>query len=334
MHERELGKIYVTGSDGFIGSHLVEKLINRGYDVTALCMYNSYGSFGWLESLVEKKLKNLKVVLGDIRDPYFLNESIKGHDTVFHLAALIAIPYSYAAPHSYFETNTLGTLNVMNACLNANISRFIHTSTSEVYGTAKFVPISENHPLQAQSPYSASKIAADMAVESFYRSMNLPSVILRPFNTFGPRQSMRAVIPTLISQILSGNKKISLGSLTPTRDFNYVLDTVNAFIAVAEAPNEKVLGGVFNTGTGKEVSIGDLVNLVIEIMNIEIIVIQEKERYRPEKSEVERLLSDPTHLKNATGWKAEYSLEDGLVKLIEWIKGQRSYLLRSDYYHT
>jgi NAD dependent epimerase/dehydratase len=333
MSKRQLGKIYVTGSDGFIGSHLVERLVNQGYEVTALCLYNSFGNYGWLEEISQKNLKNLKIILGDIRDPFFMKDSMKNHDTVFHLAALIGIPYSYVAPQSYFETNILGTLNVMEGCLQNNISRFIHTSTSEVYGSAIFTPITELHPLQGQSPYSASKIGADMAVESFYRSMQLPAVTLRPFNTFGPRQSMRAIIPTLISQILSNEFEIKLGNLSPTRDFNYVLDTVEAYIAIAEAGDEeKILGQVFNTGTGIEISIGDLVTLVSNLMNTELKIISETNRLRPANSEVERLISDSSKLRNATGWKPKYNLEEGLSHLIEWMKSQEKYLMKSKSY--
>ena len=332
MSMNYLGKIFITGADGFIGSHLTESLIEQGYEVTALCLYNSFGNFGWLNELAEKKPKNLKIILGDIRDPFFLKESIKGHDTVFHLAALIAIPYSYTAPQSYIETNINGTVNMMEACLNTKVKRFIHTSTSEVYGTAKFVPITEQHPLQGQSPYSASKISADMLVESYYRSFNLPTVTLRPFNTFGPRQSMRAIIPTIIAQALSGRNEIKLGNLNPTRDFNYVNDTVNAFLAVSSAPNDKVLGKTFNTGTGTETSILELVNLISDLTNTKLNIISESERYRPEKSEVERLLSDPSQLKEATGWSAQYTLAEGLIQFIDWIKTQDKYLQFSNIY--
>ncbi|APJ05176.1 GDP-mannose 4,6-dehydratase [Silvanigrella aquatica] len=334
MSKRELGKIFVTGSDGFIGSHLVETLIENGFEVTALCQYNSFGKYGWLDDFTHKKCPhNLKLILGDIRDPFFLKKMIKDHDTVFHLAALIAIPYSYVAPQSYFETNVLGTLNVMEACLDSSrVSRFIHTSTSEVYGTAQFVPITEKHPLQGQSPYSASKIGADMAVESYFRSMSLPAVILRPFNTYGPRQSMRAVIPTIISQILSGNSEIKLGNLTTTRDFNYVIDTVKAFIALAESSNDDILGQSFNTGTGQEISIEDIFKLISKMLDKKISIVTEEERKRPEKSEVERLLSDPTKLFQATGWKAKFSLEEGILQLIHWMKNRSDYLQENTRY--
>ncbi|WP_158999145.1 GDP-mannose 4,6-dehydratase [Pigmentibacter ruber] len=336
MSKRNLGKVFVTGSDGFIGSHLVETLVERGFEVTALCQYNSFGKYGWLDDYTQNKCPhNLNLILGDIRDPFYLKKMIKGHDTVFHLAALIAIPYSYVAPQSYFETNVLGTLNVMEACLNySNVSRFIHTSTSEVYGTAQFVPITEKHPLQGQSPYSASKIGADMAVESYYRSMSLPAVTLRPFNTYGPRQSMRAVIPTIISQVLSGNSEIKLGNLSATRDFNYVMDTVEAFIAVGENNNESILGQSFNTGTGQEISIQDICKLIAKITDKKFSIITENERIRPEKSEVERLLSDPSKLYQATGWKAKYSLEEGLIEVLNWMKNRKEYLLQKTIYYV
>ncbi|MBX9840035.1 GDP-mannose 4,6-dehydratase [Silvanigrella sp.] len=336
MSKRDLGKIFVTGSDGFIGSHLVENLVERGFEVTALCQYNSFGKYGWLDELTQKICpKNLNLILGDIRDPFHMKKIIKGHDTVFHLAALIAIPYSYVAPQSYFETNVLGTLNIMEACLDSGVvSRFIHTSTSEVYGSAQFVPITENHPLQGQSPYSASKIGADMAVESYFRSMSLPSVILRPFNTYGPRQSMRAVIPTIIAQVLSGKSEIKLGNLTATRDFNYVIDTVEAFIALAHCNNDSILGQSFNTGTGQEISIEDLAKLISKVTDKKFSIITEDERKRPEKSEVERLISDPTKLFQATGWKSKFSLEEGIFQLTHWMKNREEYLKENIRYYV
>ncbi len=334
MPTKELGKVYVTGADGFIGSHLVEKLVAENYDVTALCLYNSFGNFGWLNEISEKKPKNLKIILGDIRDPFFMKESIKGHDTVFHLAALIAIPHSYKAPKSYVETNINGTLNILEACLSAQVKRFIHTSTSEVYGSAQFVPITEQHPLQAQSPYSATKIAADMLVESYFKSFDLPSIILRPFNTYGPRQSMRAIIPTIVAQVLSGNKEIKVGNLSPIRDFNFVTDTVNAFLAVSLATDSKVLGKTFNTGTGSEASIHELFSLISKITDTDYKIISDHERIRPEKSEVEKLISDPSKLKDATGWCPKYSLLEGITEFIEWIRFQKRYLKLSDIYHT
>ncbi|WP_186647692.1 GDP-mannose 4,6-dehydratase [Fluviispira vulneris] len=335
MSNRELGRVFVTGADGFIGSHLVEELVERNFEVTALCYYNSFGNYGWLSDLIHKKKpRNLKAILGDIRDPFFMKKVLRDQNTVFHLAALIAIPYSYVAPYSYFETNLTGTLNILEACLDSPaVSRLIHTSTSEVYGTAKFIPINENHPLQGQSPYSASKIAADMAVESYFRSMSLPAVILRPFNTYGPRQSMRAIIPTIISQVLSGSTDIKLGSLKPTRDFNYVKDTVNAFLEIALA-NDDVLGKIFNTGTSTEISIGELVSKIEKIFEIKLNVVVENERFRPQMSEVERLISDPSKLKLATNWKPKFQLEEGLTKVIEWMKNQNYYLSSSNVYHV
>lgn len=317
---RALGKIYVTGGDGFIGSHLVEHLIALGYDVTALCIYNSMGRYGWLDHYRESgKPRNLNLILGDIRDAGFIDKTIAGHDTVFHLASLIAIPYSYVAPQSYFDTNVSGTMNVANACLRHNVGRLIHTSTSEVYGSAQRVPICERHPLVGQSPYSASKIAADMLVESFVRSFGLKASTLRPFNTFGPRQSMRAVIPTVISQVLSGIEAIELGALTPTRDFNYVSNTVEAFIKLAEA-NDEVIGLTYNAGSGREISIKDTVHLIAKICGRDVTVRSTNERMRPQNSEVERLLCDSTKLSLKTGWMPNISLENGLAKTIAWQK--------------
>ena len=319
MTRRKLGKILVTGADGFIGSHLTERLVERGFDVTALCIYNSDGRFGWLNDVAANKPDNLKFVLGDIRDPFQMNEITKGMDTVFHLAALIAIPYSYSAPQSYVETNVMGTLNLLQAVKSNGVSRMIHTSTSEVYGTAQMVPMSELHPLQGQSPYSATKISADMLAESYYRSFGVPVCTLRPFNTFGPRQSYRAVIPTVIGQVLAGAKEIKLGSLHPTRDFNFVTNTADAFIALAEA-NEGVHGEVFNAGSGREISVGALVDLIAQLSNRKVSVIQENERLRPDKSEVERLLADSQKLMTQTGWRPAISLEEGLVQTIAWHK--------------
>lgn len=330
---RNLGKIFVTGADGFIGSHLVETLISQQYEVTALCLYNSFGKYGWLEKISQQKLKNLNLILGDIRDSYFIKNVLKDHNTVFHLAALISIPYSYFAPRSYFETNILGTINLMEACLQNKVSRFIHTSTSEVYGTALYTPINEKHPLQGQSPYSASKIGADMAVESFYRSMDLPCVTLRPFNTYGPRQSLRAVIPTIISQAINHSSSIKLGNLNSTRDFNYVLDTVEAFIAVAKGKDDLVHGQVFNTGTGQEISIQNLVHLISRILNVEINIENDENRIRPANSEVERLISDAAKLKNTLNWEPKFNLENGLTHLIEWMRQQNNYLIKSDQYY-
>lgn len=318
--QRSLGKIYITGADGFIGSHLTETLVQKGYEVTALCIYNSMGTYGWLDKIAtENTPRNLQLLLGDVRDAGFIERTIAGHDTVLHLASLIAIPYSYAAPQSYFDTNVNGALNVAQACLKAKVSRLVHTSTSEVYGTAQFVPISEEHPLVGQSPYSASKIGADMLIDSFVRSFELKATTLRPFNTYGPRQSMRAVLPTVINQILSGKDHIELGSLTPTRDFNFVSNTVDAFIALAQA-SDNVLGQTFNAGSGREISIGDVVSLIGKLCQREVNVVSTENRIRPKGSEVERLLSDSQKIRNLVGWTPAISLEEGLSRTIEWQK--------------
>ena len=316
---RELGRILVTGADGFIGSHLVEKLIEQEHEVTALCIYNSNGHFGWLDRFADVKSEKLHLVLGDIRDAGRIRDLVAGHDTVFHLASLIAIPYSYQAPQSYIDTNISGTYHIAQACLEANVKRLIHTSTSEVYGTALTVPISERHPLQGQSPYSASKIGADMIVQSFYCSFDLPVVTLRPFNTYGPRQSQRAVIPTVISQILSGASEIKLGNIDPTRDFNFVIDTVNAFVSVASG-DESLLGGVYNAGSGREVSIEQMVKMVAKVCDRDVSIASDQQRIRPAGSEVERLLCDASLLTEKTGWRPEYELEQGLEIMVEWMR--------------
>ena len=333
MTSRSLGKVYVTGADGFIGSHLVESLVQDGHQVTALCVYNSIGSYGWLNHLAVDPPKNLKLLLGDVRDRELMHSSIAGHHTVFHLASLIAIPYSYQAPQSYLDTNATGTMNIANACLHAKVERMIHTSTSEVYGTARYVPINEEHPLQGQSPYSASKIAADMIVESFQRSFNLPAVTLRPFNTYGPRQSMRAVIPTVIAQVLAAKSEISLGSLSPTRDFNYVDDTVAAFRAVAETSSEALIGQVFNAGSGREVTIGEMVDLVLKLLDREVNIIADDQRVRPVQSEVERLLCDSSKLRSLADWRPFVSLEEGLKRTIDWTLKNAEMLQRAEAYH-
>jgi NAD dependent epimerase/dehydratase len=331
MAQSEFGNIFITGADGFIGSHLTERLVFEGHEVTALCIYNSLGTFGWLDRLADKAPKNLKLVLGDVRDAGFMESAIVDHDTVFHLASLIAIPYSYVAPQSYFDTNVNGAMNVANACLKAKVKRLVHTSTSEVYGTAQFVPITELHPLQGQSPYSASKISADMLIESFWRSFGLPATTLRPFNTYGPRQSLRAVIPTTIAQVLSGAKEISLGAITPTRDFNYVADTVSAFIALASAP-DAVLGRTYNAGSGREISIEDLVKLVAKLVGREVTILCDENRVRPANSEVERLLCSYEKLAGATGWRPINTLEQGLAQTIEWMRSSVN-LERAAKYH-
>lgn len=318
--KRELGRVYVTGADGFIGSHLVEALLSRGHLVTALCIYNSMGRYGWLDHLRGTNApKNLNLILGDVRDAGFIDKTIAGHNTVFHLASLIAIPYSYVAPQSYFDTNVNGALNVANACIRHQVERLVHTSTSEVYGTAQIVPISEKHPLVGQSPYSASKIGADMLIDSFVRSFQLNATTLRPFNTFGPRQSTRAVIPTVITQILGGADEVELGATSPTRDFNYVSNTVEAFMSVAHATDE-VVGETFNAGSGQEISIGDTVELIAKICGRRIKIRSSSERMRPVNSEVERLLCDSSKLTKATGWTPGVNLEKGLALAVSWQK--------------
>ncbi len=331
MSKRNLGKVLVTGTDGFIGSHLTELLVEQGFQTKALCIYNSDGSYGWLSELVKKNPSNLTTALGDIRDPFQMEELCKDVDTVFHLAALIAIPYSYIAPQSYVSTNISGTLNLLQAAKKCGVSRFVHTSTSEVYGTALFVPITEAHPVRGQSPYSATKIGADALVDSFWRSFSLPAVTLRPFNTFGPRQSYRAVIPTVIGQVLSGATQIQLGSVHPTRDFNYVTNTAEAFIALGEADNS-VLGETFNAGSGREITVGDMVKLVCKITGSHVDISEDPNRMRPEKSEVERLLADSSKLTKATGWLPKVSLEEGLSKTIEWQRNHRDFSNAHNYH--
>lgn len=305
-------KILVTGADGFIGSHLVEALIGRGYDVRAFIMYNSLGSWGWLDSLDRHLRDGLDVFAGDVRDPHGIKTAMQGCDVVFHLAALIAIPYSYHSPDTYIETNVKGTLNVMQAARELGVEKVVHTSTSEVYGTAHFVPITEEHPLQAQSPYSASKIGADQVAWSFYASFDTPVAIVRPFNTYGPRQSARAVIPTIITQIASGKRRIKLGALHPTRDFNYITDTVRGFIAAAKS--NASIGEVINVGSGFEISIGDLAHLTAEAMGTEIEIETDDVRLRPEKSEVERLLASNEKAADLLDWKPDYGSREGLKR--------------------
>ncbi|WP_022668248.1 NAD-dependent 4,6-dehydratase LegB [Desulfospira joergensenii] len=307
-------KVLVTGADGFIGSHLVEMLVRRGSGVRALSYYNSFNHWGWLESL--ECLNDIEVVSGDIRDPHFCKEITKDIDAIFHLAALIAIPYSYTSPDSYVDTNIKGTLNICKAAMEAGCERVVHTSTSEVYGTAQYVPIDENHPLKPQSPYSASKIGADQMAMSFYLSFGLPVTIARPFNTYGPRQSARAVIPTIITQIAAGKKQILLGDLTPTRDFNFVLDTCRGFIALIES--KKTIGDVINIGSGTEISIGDTLGLIKKLMSSEVEFITDEQRLRPNQSEVFRLCCDNGKINKLTGFLPKYSLETGLQHTIEW----------------
>lgn len=311
-------KVLVTGADGFIGSHLVEALLGEGCRVKAFVYYNSFNSWGWLDTFSKDKLKDIEIFAGDIRDPNGVREAVKGVDMVFHLAALIGIPFSYHSPDSYIDTNIKGTLNVLQACRDYAIERVIVTSTSEVYGTAQYVPIDEKHPLQGQSPYSASKIGADRIAESFYRSFGSPVVIARPFNTYGPRQSARAVIPTIITQLLNNKKEIHLGALHPTRDLNYASDICRGFISLAGC-NEAV-GKEINIGSSTEISVGDLAEQLIKLTGSDARIVSEEQRKRPEKSEVERLVCDNGLIRKLTGWKPEVSLKDGLERTIVWLK--------------
>jgi len=311
-------KILVTGAGGFIGSHLVEELVKKNYSIKALIKYNGRNNWGNLELLSKEILSQVEIVLGDITDPFFVDDIVKGCDTVFHLAALIGIPYSYIAPDHYVKVNINGTLNILQAARRYGVSKIIHTSTSETYGTAIYTPIDEKHPLQGQSPYSATKIAADKIVESFYCSFNLPVITIRPFNTFGPRQSARAVIPTIIMQYLSTYKKIKLGSLSPVRDFNYVKDTVSGFIKALESEN--AIGKVINLGTGKGISISDLVKIVEKITGIQKEIIVDNTRIRPDGSEVLKLICDNGLAKKYLKWEPQYSLEEGLLETIKFIK--------------
>lgn len=311
-------RVLVTGADGFIGSHLTECLLEKGYDVKAFAYYNSFNTWGWLDTLPKDKLKEIEVFTGDIRDPNGVREAMKDVDEVFHLAALIAIPFSYHSPDSYVDTNIKGTLNVLQAARQLETQRILITSTSEVYGTAQYVPIDEKHPYQGQSPYSATKIGADRLAESFYRSFNMPISIVRPFNTFGPRQSARAVIPTIIMQLLSGRKEIQLGSLTPTRDFNYVKDTAAGFIAIAES--EQTIGEEINIATQHEISIGQLAQEIINQINPSAKIVCDEQRLRPEKSEVNRLLGSNEKIKRLTDWKPNYTFAQGISETIAWMK--------------
>lgn len=311
-------KILLTGSDGFIGSHLTEELVKAGYQVKAFVYYNSFNTWGWLDTLPSDVMKNVEIFQGDVRDPNGVKEAMKGTAAVFHLAALIAIPFSYHSPDTYVDTNIKGTLNILQAAREQDLERVLVTSTSEVYGTAQYVPMDEKHPFQGQSPYSATKIGADRLAESFYRSFQLPVSIVRPFNTFGPRQSARAVIPTIITQLLAGKEKIHLGSLTPTRDFNYVKDTVNGFIKIYES--EKTIGEEINIATQHEISIGELAEELIRQINPNAKIVCDEERLRPEKSEVNRLLGSNKKIKELTDWKPVYSFEEGLSETISFFK--------------
>ena len=307
--------ILITGADGFIGSHLTELMLHKGYNVTALSMYNSFNNWGWLEEIEYKN--EIEIISGDIRDPDFCRKITKNKDIVFHLAALIGIPYSYSAPQSYVDTNIKGTMNICQSSLNNNVQKLIHTSTSEVYGTAKYVPIDEKHPTQAQSPYSASKISADAMAMSFHNSFDLPLVIARPFNTYGPRQSSRAIIPTIITQIASGNNKIKLGDLSPTRDFNYVSDICNAFFLLCNC--KEANGQIVNMGSGTEISIGDLATKIRTLMSSKIEIESDPKRLRPKNSEVFRLVCDNQKIKKLVKYKPSISIDEGLEKTINWL---------------
>ncbi|CRP29158.1 NAD-dependent 4,6-dehydratase LegB [Pseudomonas aeruginosa] len=307
-------KVLVTGADGFIGSHLTELLVGEGYEVKALSQYNSFNYWGWLEDVA--CLKEIEVLNGDVRDPHYCKKITKDVDVVFHLAALIAIPYSYVAPDSYLETNVKGVINICQAALENGVQRVVHTSTSEVYGTAQYVPIDEKHPLQPQSPYSASKIAADAMAMSFFNAFDLPVTIARPFNTYGPRQSARAVIPTIIAQIAKGMKQIKLGDVFPTRDFNYVIDTCRGFLELARC--EKAIGETVNIGSNYEISVGDTLKLIRELMGSDVEFVTDDQRLRPEKSEVFRLWCDNSKINELTGFEPTYSIREGLQETINW----------------
>ena len=312
--------ILITGADGFIGSHLTEMIAKEGHSIKALSQYNSFNNWGWLEDA--NLNSKVEIISGDIRDQKFCTDITKNIDIVYHLAALIAIPYSYSSPRSYIDTNCIGTLNMCQAALDNNVKRILHTSTSEVYGTAKYVPIDEKHPLQSQSPYSASKIAADSIAMSFYNSFNLPLTIVRPFNTYGPRQSSRAIIPNVISQIVAKEKKITVGDISPTRDFSYVEDTCRAFVKIAEHNN--TIGKVINTGSSSEISIVDLIQLIQSIMGSDLEIYQSKERIRPLNSEVHRLFCDSSLLIELTSFKNKFSLEEGLLETVKWFRNEQN----------
>lgn len=316
-------KILVTGAGGFIPSHVVEKLVDKGYQVKAFVHYNSMNNWGWLDTFDDKFMKNIEVFTGDVRDPNGVRVAMKGCDAVIHMAALIAIPYSYHSPDSYVETNVKGTLNILQAARDLVTKRILITSTSEVYGTAKYVPIDEKHPYQGQSPYSATKIGADRLAESFYRSFDLPVTIVRPFNTFGPRQSARAIIPTIITQLLDGKTEIKLGSLTPTRDFNYVKDTANGFVSILES--ERTIGEEINIATQNEISMEQTAKTIIGIINPRAKIICDTERIRPNKSEVNRLLGANEKLKQLTSWEQKYTFEQGIAETIEWFRNNKNF---------
>ncbi len=326
-------KVLVTGSCGFIGSHLVEKLIDEGAKVRAFVLYNSFNSWGWLDSLPKDILNRIEVFAGDIRDHNAARSAIKDIDVVFHLAALIGIPFSYSTPDSYVDTNVKGTLNILQASRDARVKKVLVTSTSEVYGTALYVPIDEKHPRQAQSPYSATKIAADSLAESFYRGFSLPVTIVRPFNTYGPRQSARAIIPTIITQLLSGKSVIELGDIKPTRDLLYVKDTVEAFVRIAES--DKTVGEEINVATGKEISVKDLAGKLVSIINPKAHITKDRNRMRPKNSEVYRLLGSNRKLKTLTRWRSAYSIDEGLKETVDWFKDKENLkLYKHDIYNV
>jgi dTDP-glucose 4,6-dehydratase/UDP-glucose 4-epimerase len=317
MNDLKGARVLVTGSDGFIGSHVVEELVRAGASVKAVAYYNSFNSWGWLDTVSADVMKSVEVVAGDIRDPHFMIAVAAGCTDVMHLAALIAIPFSYVAPDSYVETNVRGTVNVLQAARHAGVRRFVQTSTSEVYGTAQFVPIRESHPLAGQSPYSASKIAADQMALSFHASFNMPVVVIRPFNTYGPRQSARAVIPTIIGQLASGKRKIRLGAVSPTRDFSFALDTARGLISGLTAPAEQTVGQTINLGSGFEISVGDTARMIAEVMGTELEIETDEARLRPANSEVERLWADNSRARQQLGWSPEFGGLDGLRRGLE-----------------
>lgn len=323
-------KVLITGADGFIGSHLTEYLLEEGYNIKAFVYYNSFNNWGWLDTFPKDKLSQIEVFAGDVRDPNGVREAMRGVDMVFHLAALIAIPFSYHSPDSYVDTNIKGTLNVLQAARELGTSRVLITSTSEVYGTAQYVPIDEEHPFQGQSPYSATKIGADRIAESFYRSFELPVTIVRPFNTYGPRQSARAVIPTIITQLLSGQTEIKLGSLSPIRDFNYVKDTAAGFIAIAKS--DKTIGEELNIATQQEISVGQLAQELIDQINPQARIICDEQRLRPHKSEVERLLGSNVKIRSLTGWAPRYTLKEGIAETIAFLR-ENLHRFKTDIYN-
>ena len=322
-------KTLVTGAGGFIASHLVEELVHKGHEVRAFVRYNSRNLWGWLEDSPCRD--GVEIISGDVRDYDLVKSAVEGCDTVFHLAALIGIPYSYVSPLAYVRTNVEGTYNILQAARECGVGRVVHTSTSEIYGTAQYVPIDEAHPVNPQSPYAASKASADFLALSYHRSFGLPVTVVRPFNTYGPRQSARAIIPTVISELLDGKETLSLGNLTPTRDLTFVSDTVSGFLAAAASP--ETVGETVNLGTGSEISIGDLVSKIARIMGREVKITSDEQRVRPAKSEVERLLSNPGKMHTLTGWKADISLDEGLARTVEWMKERRS-LYKSGIYNV